>query len=512
MTNYLDKINVNHVLTDEESTVCEGRITKGECERSLNTISSDKAPGYDGLSIEFYRHFWNEIGDMVVNSYNEAFESCNLAESHKLSILSLIFKKGDRDDLKNYRPISLSNTDYKLLASVLADRLQKVVSKVIGDEQTAYIKGRFSGENIRLVLDIMEYTKEKNVPGLLLFLDFQKAFDSLHWNFIQECLKKLGFKNDFCRWIRTIYNSPIALLKINGFISGKIPLFKGIRQGCPLSALLFIICTEFLSQKLYGNHEFHGIYYESMGQQREVKCTQYADDTCIFLSNIDDIEKCLQEVQDFSKVSGLNLNLHKTEGLCIGSLANTYPAMHTIKWPHKPIRYLGIHIGNNLFECQKNNWINKIEKIQKLIDCWRKRHLSLIGKILIIKTLALPKLIYPATFLSVPDGFIKKINKILYNFIWGVRDKIQRRIIKNSISKGGLQMVDVESQFFAVKAAWITRMLKNNNKNWSFLFEYFLSKFAVNGSVLKMNFVEKKTNAKANSSSNILSRGNTRLL
>ena len=492
MTNYLDKINVNHVLTDEESTVCEGRITKGECERSLNTISSDKAPGYDGLSIEFYRHFWNEIGDMVVNSYNEAFESCNLAESHKLSILSLIFKKGDRDDLKNYRPISLSNTDYKLLASVLADRLQKVVSKVIGDEQTAYIKGRFSGENIRLVLDIMEYTKEKNVPGLLLFLDFQKAFDSLHWNFIQECLKKLGFKNDFCRWIRTIYNSPIALLKINGFISGKIPLFKGIRQGCPLSALLFIICTEFLSQKLYGNHEFHGIYYESMGQQREVKCTQYADDTCIFLSNIDDIEKCLQEVQDFSKVSGLNLNLHKTEGLCIGSLANTYPAMHTIKWPHKPIRYLGIHIGNNLFECQKNNWINKIEKIQKLIDCWRKRHLSLIGKILIIKTLALPKLIYPATFLSVPDGFIKKINKILYNFIWGVRDKIQRRIIKNSISKGGLQMVDVESQFFAVKAAWITRMLKNNNKNWSFLFEYFLSKFAVNGSVLKMNFVEKK--------------------
>ena len=133
----------------------------------------------------------------------------------------------------------------------------------------------------------------------------------------------------------------------------------------------------------------HGIQLNFPGNTKEIKCTQYADDTCVFLSNLNDVERCLNEIQIFSGVSGLNLNLEKTEGLCIGSLKDSYPVVQVIKWPIIPIRYLGVYIGNNEQECQNLNWESKLEKIQKLLNSWRRRNLSLCGKVTIIKTLVL---------------------------------------------------------------------------------------------------------------------------
>jgi hypothetical protein len=382
----------------------------------------NKTPGLDGLSVEFYKCFWNHINDMIIDSYNEAFEYGELPESLKVCVIALLFKKGDRDDFANYRPISLSNIDYKILASTIANRLQKVIHKIISPEQTAYIKNRYMGENIRLLLDIMDYTKTNNEAGILLFLDFQKAFDSLDWNFIEKCLKRFGFKDGFCTWIKVIYNDPKAFIKINGFLSSTIELKKGIRQGCPLSALLFIICTEFLSLSINTNPDIKGIQFEGYGNIHEIKCTQYADDTCLFIKDIESVPVCLRTVQSFSNVSGLNLNLGKTNGLCIGSRAGDMPTFNTIKWPKTPIRYLGIYIGNNENDCQKINWTNKIEKMQKLLDSWRTRKLTIQGKILVVKSLATPQLSFSASHLPIPDGIIKVINRAVYNFLWGARD------------------------------------------------------------------------------------------
>ena len=401
-------------------------------------MSKNKSPGYDGIPNEFYQYFWEDVKEMIINSFNEAFEKGELSETHKQIVLSLIFKKGDRDSYKNYRPISLSNVDYKILAFVLSKRLQKVIAKIISPEQVAYIEKRYIGQNIRTLLDIIEYAKKHNKPGILLFLDFEKAFDSINWKFIDKCLIKFGFKEDFCKWIKIIYKDPKAFLKVNGFISESILIGRGIRQGCPLSSLLFIICTEFMALNLKQDNSFDGFPFSTNTDTYEIKITQYADDTCIFLKNQYDIDKALNNINAFSRVSGLTLNISKTEGLCIGQYVDMKPEYKTIKWPEHPIRYLGIYIGNDKEVCEKLNWTNKIDDMQKLIDSWRTRKLTLQGKILIIKSLVIPKITYSASMLSVPNHIIKDINKLMFNFIWGKSEKIQRKILTSSYENGGL--------------------------------------------------------------------------
>ena len=125
--------------------------------------------------------------------------------SQRLSIITLIHKKGDKKLLQNYRPLSLTNTDYKIIAFVFARRLQTILDKLISKDQTAYVKGRFIWENARLILDIFEYCENNDQEGILLFLDFEKAFDSVEWNFLLKTLKKFNFGNNFIEWIKILY-------------------------------------------------------------------------------------------------------------------------------------------------------------------------------------------------------------------------------------------------------------------------------------------------------------------
>ena len=134
--------------------------------------------------------------------------------------------------------MSLTNTDYKIIAFTLAKRLQKVIDKLISYDQLAYIKGRFIGINARTIVDIYEYCEENDIDGILLFLDFQKAFDSVEWNFMFHVLKMFNFGETFIEWVRILYENPIFRLKNNGWVSKTCKMQRGIRQGCPTEAFL----------------------------------------------------------------------------------------------------------------------------------------------------------------------------------------------------------------------------------------------------------------------------------
>ena len=148
---YLFNTKLFNKLSEQDFHLCEGPISKLEFELALSKIKGNKSPGLDGLSIEFYKCFWPDIGDLVVASFNEAFEQNKLSGNRNTSVVSLVFKKGEKTDLKNYRPISLTNTDYKLLAHILANCLHKVLDKIISPDQTGYVKERFIGTNIRKI-------------------------------------------------------------------------------------------------------------------------------------------------------------------------------------------------------------------------------------------------------------------------------------------------------------------------------------------------------------------------
>ena len=275
-------------------------------------MKGNKSPGLDGITIEFYQLFWPLLGNLLVEVFNESHEDGKLPESQRKSVISLIHKKDREDDIKNYRPISLTNVDYRILAFTLSERLHKVLNNIISSDQCAYVRGRYMGTNIRLVNDVIDYFDMTDKNGILFMLDFTKAFDSLEWNFLLKTLRFFNFGPSFIKWIETIYYQPVACVKNNGHFSDTFGISRGIRQGCPVSALLFIVCAEILGKKIRSCNTLEGLVFSC--PEKPVKVIQYADDGILFLNSKNEMCTALNVLKKFGKVSGLVLNMEKCEG------------------------------------------------------------------------------------------------------------------------------------------------------------------------------------------------------
>ena len=168
-------------------------------------MKNNKSPGTSGFSAEFLKVFWKQLGAFIVRAINFGFVRGELSVTQQQGLIGCIPKENkNRHFLKNWRPITLLNTVYKIASGSIADRIKKVLSKLISTNQTRFIEGRFIGENTRLLCDIMQFTLEQNVPGLLLLIDFEKAFDSLSWSFINKVLKLYNFGPSIRQWVAVL--------------------------------------------------------------------------------------------------------------------------------------------------------------------------------------------------------------------------------------------------------------------------------------------------------------------
>ena len=492
---FLDQLPAIPTLSQEDMLLCEDEITENECLYAIKSLRSNKSPGLDGIPIEFYRKFWPDIGQFLVKLYNESYSKGELPDSMNLAVLNLIFKKTDRTKFKNYRPLSVSTTDYKILAFVLARRLQSVINKIISPDQVGYIKGRYIGTNIRQVLDLIEYAEQYKTGGILLFLDFEKAFDSLEWPFMLACLKRFGFGPHFLKWIQILYKAPSVTIKINGWMSDQVTLSRGVRQGCPVSALLFIISTEMLAIKIRTS-DIIGIKMKPCHSDKEFKISQYADDSLLFLANEKEIPKAINIINEYSKVSGQRLNIPKTEVLGIGIYKTLhYHKKYGINWckPEDTVRCLGIHIGHDPGVCRKKNWDDKLEDMQKLVDQWRTRDLTFYGKVLVFKTLALSRIVFSALNTCIPQDIIGKINKIMYGFLWNKTERIKRCTLISPHISGGLNVTDIESFFDSLQASWINRLFGHNgNCSWKCIPIFYFNSIAPWNVLQFSNFISIK--------------------
>ncbi len=284
-------------LTEKEKDNCEGMIGKEEVEKTLKLFHANKSPGNDGITIEFYKKFWDSIKDTLIECYNYSFEKGELSVSQKQAIVTLIEKHGkDRLYIKNWRLISLLNVDYKILTKTLSQRMRKVLANIINEDQSGYIEERQIFNSIRTIQDLMEITKNDNLPGIMLQIDFEKAFDSIEWNFMLDVLKKFNFGENFIKWVKLIYTN-ISSCIINNGTTLYFALSRGLRQGDPLSGYLFIIVIELLAERIRQDSEIHGIKFGAS----EVKLTQYVDDLTIFIKDETSAKQVFIRLENFMK-------------------------------------------------------------------------------------------------------------------------------------------------------------------------------------------------------------------
>ena len=239
LTDKLKDYNVPKLSEDEKESL-EGHIDYREASTVLRNMANNKSPGSDGFTAEFFKVFWKKIGYFVVRSLNYGFDQRELSPTQKQGIITSIPKEGkSKFSLSNWRPISLLNVTYKIGSGCLATRIKTVLNKIISNDQTGFIPGRYIGENSRLIYDLMNYTDTHHIPGVLVMIDFEKAFDSVSWKFIIDTLQYFNFGPSFCSWIKTFQYNATSCVSQAGFLSKFFMLGRGCRQGDPISPYIF---------------------------------------------------------------------------------------------------------------------------------------------------------------------------------------------------------------------------------------------------------------------------------
>ena len=339
------------MLSQDQCNEIEGVLTLDECWAALKSMGTGKSPGEDGFTVEFYRCFFDILGNDLLNSLNAAYENGEMSISQRRGVITLIPKENsDPRELSNWRPITLLNVDYKIASKAIASRIEKFLPLLINSNQTGFMKGRYIGQNIRLINDIMEQTELQGIPGILLLLDFRKAFDTIEWGFIRQTLRLFNFGSCLRHWVKTLYTNSESTVLHNGFTTDFFKLSRGVRQGCPLSPYLFILGVEILATKIRHDDNVEGIKVF----QTEHKISQFADDTTLFLRNLNSVQNSITLVDQFGDISGLSLNVEKTKALWLGPWRFKSSKPFGLKWTTDPVRALGIFIS---YDVKENNKI-----------------------------------------------------------------------------------------------------------------------------------------------------------
>ena len=381
--------------------------------------------------------------------------------------------------VKNWRPITLLNCDYKIAAKAIEYRLRNVIPNIINNDQTGFLKGGFTGENIRLIDGIINHSEAHNIPGLLLFLDFEKAFDTVQWSFIWKTLDSFNFGPSITNWIKLCYQNIESCILNNGWASNFFALERGVRQGCPLSPYIFLLCVEILAERIRMNQDVKGISING----NEIKISQCADDTTFILNGSEkSFTAALSDLELFSTISGLKLNNKKTEVLWIDSCTGREDQLSpekNLKWVKDKVGCLGVWISTNSRVSMDKNCSEKLEKIRSCLSCWEYRRLSLLGKIVVLKSLIASQLVYILSPLPTNQKVLDEINNIFYKFLWdGKGDKIKRSVMLSDYGNWVLKMIDLNSFNKALKLSWVREYVNNDNSaKWKLLFDFQLQDY-----------------------------------
>ena len=246
---------------------CDAKITEQEVAGTCNSLPTAKSAGPDRVPNKFYKVFSRTLAPILTKVYNESHTNGRFDDGLSSGIISLLYKKKDRDDPRNYRPITLLNGDYKILMRILTARMNEAVVQFVSASQNGFVPDSFLPENIMLLKLIQAYVEDEDSDAYYVFLDMEKAFDRCSWEFLIDALGAIGFNDGFIDYIKLMYSHehpPTRQVYVNGYLGPSFPLGSGVAQGCPLSPLLFLLITEPLSRLFLQDTALRGVTIDAV--------------------------------------------------------------------------------------------------------------------------------------------------------------------------------------------------------------------------------------------------------
>lgn len=429
--NFVDTsvLQAGAVLSATHSSMLTAHVTYEEIRTAVFSMHSDKSPGPDGFSPGFFKNAWSIIKDDFCMAITEFFESGKLLSEVNSTFITLIPKSTGASHVGDYRPISLCNVIYKTITKIMANRLKLVINDVIGIEQGAFIHGREISDNILLAHELVKHYDRKWIsPRICIKVDLRKAFDSASWDFLHCTLLYFGFPSRFVDWIMTCISSPSFSVILNGSPYGYFPGKRGLRQGDPLSPLLFVLIMEMLSRllrQMTGPFRFHP-YCASLKLTHLI----FADDLLIFcrgdLDSVLAVKSCLDT---FATWSGLHANPAKT-GIYFGGVpvANVDNILENTGFRKEafPFRYLGIPL--NASRLTVSICAPLLDSIAAKIHHWSTHFLSYAGRLQLINSVIFGILNFWCTPFLLPATILKEIDKMCRRFFWNYEVNNRRMV------------------------------------------------------------------------------------
>ncbi|XP_062103573.1 uncharacterized protein LOC133814656 [Humulus lupulus] len=371
--------------------------------------------------------FITDQGGEICAAISNFFETGLMPPEFHNTMISLIPKQENPAKAIDYRPITCCSTIYKCISKLLCSRLATDLPSLV--HQGAFVQGRSIAHNVMILQDILKNYRRKNTsPRCTIKIDISKAYDTVDWNFVEDLLNALNIPGRFVQLVMICIKSSSYSLLMNGRIQGGFQGVKGLRQGDPLSPLIFVLIMDYLTRSLLHAAQDSKFRYHPLCKSLKLINLCFADDLILLSKGSKQSIKVLKEVLDgFSNTIGLHVNVNKSQiffggvdprekGEIIRDLGLAEGAF--------PLKYLGVPLRPTKWKAEDCGII--IKKIKMRLHTWGSRHLSFAGKIQLIHSILLGLRNYWMSTFILPQSVSKEIEKLCRGFLWGMNGNRRR--------------------------------------------------------------------------------------
>ncbi|TMW61711.1 hypothetical protein Poli38472_010774 [Pythium oligandrum] len=395
-----------------------GAFLPSEVSAAIRSCPRGKSSGPDGLPNDWYREHEEMLAPILAEVYSKWFERGIVPDSFQQAIICCLPKTTNPKSGLDFRPIALLNTDYKIYSRLLLNRVRPLLANLVSPLQFGFVPGRQVHDAIDVWTAVQRLVTQGKGPrdSVALLLDFAKAYDTLDREFLYAVLTRFGFPDQFVTTVRQMHRSTTAAYLVDGELSTDHPVTNGIRQGCPLAPVLFILAVDTLHEIFSRSTDLSGIEINA-GQR--IKSAGFADDTTVYIQGPHEEKPVLGILQEFGDASGLRINMGKCIAVCLDSAG---PRGHHNDMQIRPIkagqhvRYLGMQVASRVDKDYV--WTLTLQQIRSRLHLAEMKTTNIRQRAKIVKAVVLPKVLFVARHQCPTAGIITQIQRFISNYVW----------------------------------------------------------------------------------------------